>query len=189
MNIAEPTITVLIVSNHERLAAVLQREIRSHGHLATITKNAREALETAGAMPHDLVLLDSHLDGEKASSIAGKLTAIRPVAVVMLAGTEKEIAEHRESGAEICGYLLKPFDTPQFWTAIRNALKAVGTPGEEVCEIAEAYNHRALEDAMSKAAQMLMKRWRCNVAEAYERIAEVAAARAENLRKGASQAA
>jgi len=188
--ITQPTtLTTLIVSNHERLACVLQREMRSRGHLATITKSGKEAVSMAGSSSPGLILLDSSLKGENAVSVAKSLYALRRPAILMLAGSEEEIAHARCSGVEIRGYLLKPFDTPQFWCGIRDALAARAGAQGEVSLISAAYDHDAFEEAVCKAAQIAMKRMKCSHLAALERVAELAISRAEALRKEMGEAA
>jgi DNA-binding response OmpR family regulator len=177
------TLTVLIVSNHERLAAVLQREVRSRGHLAITVKTGQDAMAMAGTSFQDLILLDSKLRGEDSIEIARELLGIRPVTIVMMAAAVREITEARASGVEIRGYLQKPFDTPQFWSGIRDALETHNGAQGEVSLISAAYDESAFEEAVCKAAQIGVKRMNCSAVAAFERVAEVAAARADRLRK------
>jgi DNA-binding response OmpR family regulator len=188
--ITQPTtLSTLIVSNHERLACVLQREIRTHGHFAKTAKSGKEAVAMTGDSTPDLILLDSSLKGENAIAIAKYLSEVRRTPVLMLAGSEEEIAHARSSGVEIRGYLLKPFDTPQFWAGIRDALAAHKGGQGEVSLISAAYDQDAFDEAVCKAAQIAMKRMKCSHLAAFERVAELANARAEALRKEIGEAA
>jgi len=189
MTLPPNILTVLLVSNHDRLAFVLQREIRSHGHHVTISTSGKEAIALAGKSHHDLVLMDTTLKGEKALSIAGTLFASTGVTILMLAGSAKEITLARSSGADIRGYLLKPFDTPQLWSAIRDALDARSTSRGEVSLISTAYEQDVLDDAVCMAAQIAMERANCSRIAAFERVAGLAACRAEGLRKTMGAAA
>ena len=182
-------LTILIVSSDERLGRILQREINSHGHIAIMAVNGEEALAMAGASFQDIILLDSALSGESAIEIARNLLCIRSVAILMLAGATEEITRARAEGVEVRGYLLKPFAAPHLWSGIREVLATHRNSHGGPALIADAYDKCDFDEALWNAAQIAMHWMECSPATAYEKVAELAGAHAQTLRKESEAAA
>ena len=182
-------LTVLIVSDDQRLGRVVQREISARGHIAITAESGSEAIAMAGASFQDIIILDSTSGGEQAIHLARNLLCIRSVAILMLAGSDEEIERARAEGVEVRGYLRKPFATSQLWAGIKEALEVHCKLQEEMVLVAAAYDQCDFDEALWKAAQVAM-RWRnCDATAAYEEVARLAASRARALRKEMGAAA
>ena len=182
-------LTILIVSNHARMARVLQREIILGGHVQIIAESEAEALAVAGTSYQDIILMDSSLCGESTVSLATRLNAIRPVAILLLAHSIEEIAPLQGAGVEISGCLLKPFTSTALWSAIDDAFGAGYIPREEEKLMPAPFDRCIIDQMLFNAAQIAMRWMDCEPANAYQAVADLAASRARELRSGIGVAA
>ena len=115
---------ILVVEDSRIIALELEERLRSLGYtVETVVSSGKKAVEEAGRLRPDLVLMDIRLKGEMDGVEA--TTAIRAdldIPVVYLTAYEDEDTLRRAKITEPYGYILKPFEERELHTAIEIAL-------------------------------------------------------------------
>lgn len=122
-HLAEPSLRVLLVEDHEPTLAVLSRLLTRSGHRVVSAGSIAEAVAAAKTSPFDLLVSDLGLpDGTGIEGIA-KLRAVQPgLRGIALSGYGMEDDLQRSSQAGFSLHLTKPVDYEQ----LRRALRAIG---------------------------------------------------------------
>jgi len=115
---------VLIVEDEAVIAMDLERRLRKLGYrVATTVPSGEEALTWAAQKRPDLVLMDIVLCGElDGVHTAEELRRRYGLPVIFLTAYSDDKTLSRASGVRPYGYLLKPFDDRELYTAIEMAL-------------------------------------------------------------------
>ena len=111
---------VLIVEDHAKMAALLQRGLRKEGMAADVTGKGQDALWMAAATDYDAIVLDLMLPGRDGLSVCHTLRE-RGVATPILMLTARDGVRDRvaglDSGAD--DYLIKPFSYAELLARLR----------------------------------------------------------------------
>jgi DNA-binding response OmpR family regulator len=119
---------VLLVEDHQRLAAAISDGLRREGIAVDMVHDGDGALEHAALVRYDVIVLDRDLPGIHGDDVCRTLAGQQnPSRVLMLtaAGTVKDRIEGLGLGAD--DYLPKPFDFAELTARIR-ALARRSTP-------------------------------------------------------------
>ncbi len=119
-----PSARILVVEDEAVIAADLKSRLARMGYhmLATVPTGA-EALALAATLRPDLILLDIVLKGEMDGAEAGeRIRADHDIPVIYLTAYSDDATVQRVKAAEPYGYILKPFQDREIYTAIEIAL-------------------------------------------------------------------
>lgn len=121
---------ILIVEDEPRLAAFLEKGLRSSGFTSTVVGDGHTATAVAGAEDFDLILLDLGLPGKDGLQVLRELRgAGNRVPVIIL--TARDDTGDRVAGLEAGAddYLGKPFQFEELLARIRARLRGDGGGG------------------------------------------------------------
>ncbi len=126
--------TVLVVEDEETIVAPLATALEREGFDPHVAGTAQEALELAGRLAPDLVLLDLTLPDGSGFDVCRELRRNSDVPVIMLTarGDEADRIVGLELGAD--DYVVKPFSAREVVARIRAVLRRSegrGVPGAE----------------------------------------------------------
>jgi two-component system, OmpR family, copper resistance phosphate regulon response regulator CusR len=116
---------VLIAEDEERIAAFVEKGLRSHGFTTMVCGDGRSALELALSGGFDLLLLDVGLplmDGFQVLAELRRKQSPLPVIVLTARGGISDTVAGLEGGAD--DYLVKPFRFEELLARIRVRLRA-----------------------------------------------------------------
>ncbi|MBV9550162.1 MAG: response regulator [Alphaproteobacteria bacterium] len=119
---------LLVVDDDERLRALLQRYLSTHGYRVSAAPGAAEARELLANMEFDLLVLDVMMPGESGLDFARDLRRASSVPILMLTA-RVEPADRiagLEQGAD--DYLAKPFEPRELLLRINSLLRRVQAP-------------------------------------------------------------
>lgn len=122
--------SVLIVEDESLVALALEMMLVDLGyHVAGIVADGARAVEVAGRVQPDLVMMDivlrGPLDGIEA---ARRLRADHGLRVVFISGQSDRATRDRADGVEPLGYLPKPYSPDQLKVVMEGALAALKLP-------------------------------------------------------------
>ncbi|MFN8524355.1 MAG: response regulator transcription factor [Chloroflexota bacterium] len=123
MAATEPTTTILVVEDDERLVATIRRVLAYEGYRVRVASNGTAALQMARDEPPDLVVLDVLLPGINGLEVARRLHAGGGVPVLMISalGAVPDRVAGLEAGAD--DYLVKPFAVEELLARVRARLR------------------------------------------------------------------
>ncbi len=129
---------VLFVEDEDAISAPFTKVLEREGFESVVARTAAEALEVAGRIEPDLVLLDLNLPDGDGRDVCRALRRDSDVPIVMLTarGTELDRVVGLEMGAD--DYVVKPFSGPEVISRIRAVLRrtrAAGRPFEPAFSI------------------------------------------------------
>jgi two-component system, OmpR family, response regulator RegX3 len=115
--------TVLVVEDEESITTPLTAALEREGFDAAVAPTAAEALELAGRLEPDLVLLDLMLPDGSGLDVCRELrrTSDVPIIVVTARGDEADRVVGLELGAD--DYVVKPFSARELVARIRAVLR------------------------------------------------------------------
>jgi Response regulators consisting of a CheY-like receiver domain and a winged-helix DNA-binding domain len=125
---------ILLIEDEEKLARMVELELRYEGYEVTKVFDGRAGLEEALKGEHDLVLLDIMLPVMSGMEVLRRLRRESKIPVIMLTARDAVMdkVSGLDSGAE--DYITKPFAIEELLARIRAALRKQG--GEEAQETA-----------------------------------------------------
>ena len=114
---------ILLVEDEEKLARMVEMELRYEGYQVTKAFDGRSGLEEALSGKHDLVLLDIMLPQLSGMEVLRRLRRESQVPVIMLTARDSVIdkVSGLDSGAD--DYITKPFAIEELLARIRAALR------------------------------------------------------------------
>lgn len=120
---------ILIAEDEPDIRELVAFTLRFAGHEVTATANGEEALQQAGQIIPDIIIMDvrmPRMTGYEACKIMKTMPGIKDVPVVFLTarGQESEIQQGLGVGAE--EYLLKPFAPDQLTERVKVILAKFG---------------------------------------------------------------
>ena len=118
---------ILLVEDEEKLARMVEMELRYEGYEVTKAFDGRTGLEQALSGKHDLVLLDIMLPQLSGMEVLRRLRRESQVPVIMLTARDSVIdkVSGLDSGAD--DYITKPFAIEELLARIRAALRKGGS--------------------------------------------------------------
>ena len=121
--------TVAIVEDEPKLAAVLERYLERAGFETVRFEDGRAALEAMLRSPPELVLLDLMLPGLDGTSVCRELRRTSDVPIIMITARTEEI--DRLLGLEIGAddYVCKPFSPREVVARVKTVLRRVAPHG------------------------------------------------------------
>ena len=120
--------TVLVVDDEPKILQVVRDYLVAAGFSVSTASDGPSALERAGAVPPDLVVLDLGLPGLDGLDVARELHRRAPVPIIMLTARTDEV--DRVLGLELGAddYLVKPFSPRELVARVRAVLRRAGGP-------------------------------------------------------------
>ena len=114
---------ILIVEDEKKLARYLQLELNHEGYEVRLAHDGRAAIETYGAWPCDLILLDLMLPELSGIEVCRRIRQKDAVPIIML--TAKDDVSDKVMGLDMGAddYITKPFAIEELLARIRVALK------------------------------------------------------------------
>ena len=114
---------ILLVEDEEKLARMVELELRYEGYEVEKAFDGRTGLERALAGGHDLILLDIMLPGLSGMEVLRRLRRESQVPVIMLTARDTVVdkVSGLDSGAD--DYITKPFAIEELLARIRAALR------------------------------------------------------------------
>jgi two-component system, OmpR family, response regulator RegX3 len=130
--------TILMVEDEESITVPLAEALAREGFDTEVAGTAAEALELAGSVAPDLVLLDVMLPDGSGYDVCRELRRDSRVPIIMLTarGEETDKVVGLELGAD--DYIVKPFSAREVAARIRAVLRRTGeaTPSKETAAAA-----------------------------------------------------
>ena len=122
--------TILVVDDDPDIARFVEVNLRSAGYDVAVAGDGEEALERAGELRPDLVLLDVMLPELDGFSVCRELRASGnelPVLMLTAKGSEEDVLRGFELGAD--DYVCKPFSVRELLARVEALLKRSGKLG------------------------------------------------------------
>ena len=115
---------ILVVEDTERIARLLQINLRAEGFNVAIEGNGRRAYERIMQEDYDLILLDIMLPDMDGFEICKKVREISEMPPIIML-TAKDDIQDKINGLRLgaIDYITKPFSTEELLIRIRNTLK------------------------------------------------------------------
>ncbi|MFC1440523.1 response regulator transcription factor [Streptacidiphilus sp. N1-10] len=111
---------VLVVEDHELLAAAIGTGLRRAGMAVDIALDGRDALDRAAVTGYDVVVLDRDLPGVHGDEVCRTLVAERPESRVLMLTAAAGVRDRVQGlGIGADDYLPKPFDFSELVARIR----------------------------------------------------------------------
>ena len=122
---------MLVVEDEESITTPLVEALAREGFEAAVAPTAADALQLAGSLEPDLVLLDLMLPDGSGLDVCRELrrTSRVPIIVVTARGDEADRVVGLELGAD--DYVVKPFSARELVARVRAVLRRVAEAGEE----------------------------------------------------------
>lgn len=132
-------LNVLVAEDDHINQIVIRMFLEAQGHAVTVVGNGDEAVEAVRAAGYDLVLMDIMMPNTDGVTAARRIRGLSEPAscVPIIALTANAMAGDRDNyiAAGMNGYISKPIDKRQFFTAIEKILDVRAWTPEEVTSI------------------------------------------------------
>ena len=120
---------VLVVEDHQRLAAAVAEGLRREGMAVDVVGDGADALAHVAVHPYDVVVLDRDLPGVPGDDVCRALVARRSETRVLMLTAASTIADRVEGlGLGADDYLPKPFDFAELVARIRAVARRTSPP-------------------------------------------------------------
>jgi two-component system OmpR family response regulator len=129
---------VLVVDDEVKLASVLQRRMRREGIGVDVVWSGEAALDRAGAIDYDAIILDLMLPGLDGFETCERLRAAGIWAPTLMLTARGEVADRirgLDSGAD--DYLTKPFSLEELLARLRALIRRGLPPRPTVLEVGD----------------------------------------------------
>ncbi len=152
---------VLFVEDEDAISAPFSKALAREGFEPVVARTAAEALEVAGRLEPDIVLLDLNLPDADGRDVCRALRRDSDVPIVMLTarGTELDRVVGLEMGAD--DYVVKPFSGAEVISRIRAVLRrtrASGQPFEPAFSIGDLQLDVAARTARLHDGELVLTR-------------------------------
>ena len=104
------SLRVLLAENDAACRRALASVLEAEGHGVDVAGNGDSAVRLAAGTAHDVVVLDSALDGDRGAAVCQAIRKLRPaVPVLMMVSTPAAAERLRHPGSGVDGWVEKPF--------------------------------------------------------------------------------
>ena len=142
---------ILIAEDEDRLAAFLEKGLRSDGYVTTTAGDGPTALALARDDDFDLMILDLGLPGLDGMTVLRTMRAQGRRMPVIILSARDEVVTGLERGAD--DYVMKPFKFEELLARVRVRLREEGTTEQTVLEhggvALDLRSRRAMADGRS----------------------------------------
>jgi two-component system, OmpR family, response regulator QseB len=126
---------ILIIEDEPRIAAFIEKGLRSHGFTTSVAIDAKSAIDMALGSDYDLLILDLGLPGKDGLEVLEELRGQGEVFPIIILTARDDIQDKVagfEAGAD--DYLTKPFRFEELLVRIKARLRNIGAnhPQEEM---------------------------------------------------------
>jgi len=138
-----PKERILVVDDEEDILELLRFNLSREGYDVTVTASGEEAIDIAGKLPPDLMILDLMLpgiDGLEATRILKRNPETRAIPIVMLTakGEEPDVVAGLELGAD--DYIVKPFSPRILLARVKAVLRRRRDDALETSDVVRVQN-------------------------------------------------
>jgi DNA-binding response OmpR family regulator len=129
---------ILIAEDEQRIAAFLERGLRSNGFATTVVRDGPTALQAASYGEHDLLILDIGLPGMDGFTLLRRLREARvnlPVVILTARDSVTDKVAGLSGGAD--DYIAKPFSFDELLARVRLRLRADRVPEATVLQVGD----------------------------------------------------
>ena len=126
---------VLIVEDHLKMAALIQRGLRKEAMAVDVTANGEDAIWMAGATEYDAIVLDVMLPGADGFEVCRRLRedgVWAPILMLTARDAVRDRVAGLDSGAD--DYLTKPFSYAELLARLRALVNGADRAVLEACE-------------------------------------------------------
>ncbi|MGH8656857.1 MAG: response regulator [Gammaproteobacteria bacterium] len=143
--------SIVIVEDERVIALHLKQQLEALGYrVAAMVASAEQAIEQAGELRPDLVLMDIHLEGARDGiEAAGRIHADYRIPVVFLTAYAEDETLKRAQASLPFGYLVKPVEAHELHATLQMALSRRAAEVEIEAEVEKGKErlHLALDAA------------------------------------------
>ena len=117
---------ILIADDEPDIVKILQFRLKGQGYEVIIAVNGQEALDMAGKVNPDLILLDVSMPFLKGDEVCQKIKAdeaLKHIPVLLMTASTRIANEESVLQLGAQGFILKPFETEEFLETVGKFLK------------------------------------------------------------------
>lgn len=124
--------TVLVIDDEVQIRKLLNITLTSAKYKVFEASTGKEGIQMAALYPPDLIILDLGLPDDDGKNILIRLREWynAPIMILSVRNSEEEIIQALDFGAN--DYLIKPFRTGELLARIRNALRLINAPDQDL---------------------------------------------------------
>ncbi len=129
---AVKTAKILVVDDESGITGLLEDALSRDGHAVVAASSGEEALQKAGELSPDLILMDivmPEMDGYEATVRLRQLPGLHGTPVIFLSGKPAEEDGGRAFAVGAAAYLRKPFSERQIRDIVNLALSPLSDSG------------------------------------------------------------
>jgi DNA-binding response OmpR family regulator len=129
---------ILIAEDEERIAAFVERGLRSNGFVTTVVADGETACQEGLSGNYDLLVLDIGLPRVDGFTVLRRLREARvsmPVIILTARDSVRDKVAGLEGGAD--DYLAKPFAFEELLARVRLRLRSEGTPDANILQVGD----------------------------------------------------
>jgi two-component system response regulator MprA len=129
---------ILVVEDELPMARILSKGLQQQNHTVTVAANGAEALEAAGSITFDAVILDVMLPDINGLAVAQRLRAGRnhvPILMLTARDSPEDIIKGLDAGAD--DYLVKPFGFDVLQARLRALSRRAASPTISVLQVSD----------------------------------------------------
>jgi two-component system OmpR family response regulator len=138
---------VLVVEEEEKLARFMELELKYEGYDVSVARDGLRGFTQAQEFPPDLIIVDGALPGMSGLELCRRLREMGSRIPIILI-TAKDDVEERVLGLDAGAddYIVKPFNSDEFFARIRVQLRRTHTTSDEVLQFADLRFNRSTRE-------------------------------------------
>src|ERR1700688_64801 len=129
---------VLIVEDEKKMAELLKKGLEEENHSVSLAFDGRDALEMAGALEYDAIVLDLMLPGIDGFEVARRLRKsgnATPILVLSARDTVPDVVKGLDIGVD--DYMTKPFYFEEFLARLRSVSRRSSAPLPSLLQVGD----------------------------------------------------